>query len=84
MTHNTAVFMLWVSHRGGVLCPLTFQFVVLRVGWEEDVGEELLKGEPGVAGSVLHVGPYRLVELHQELLTGSPQLLDHLVPLINI
>lgn len=67
-----------------MLSPLTFQFVVLRVGWEEDVREELLKGEPGVAGSVLHIGPYRLVELHQELLTGSPQLLDHLVPLINI
>lgn len=51
---------------------------------EQNVGEELLETVAGVARSVLHVGPDRLVEFHQELLGRRPQLLDHLIPLVNI
>lgn len=62
----------------------TFEFVVFRVCGEEDVRKELLKAVAGIPRSVLHVGPHRLVELHQELLRRCPQLLNHLIPLVNI
>lgn len=66
------------------LMLLTFQFIVLRVCRKQDVGEKLLEAVAGVPRPVLDVGPHRLVELHQELLRRRPQLLDHLVPLVNI
>jgi len=62
----------------------TFQLVVLGVGGEQDVGEELLEAVAGVARPVLHVGPHRLVQLHQELQGRRSQLLDHLVPLVDV
>lgn len=62
----------------------TFQFVVFRVCRKQDVGEELLKAVASIPWPVLHVGPHRLVELHQELLRRCPQLLDHLIPLVDI
>ncbi len=42
----------------------TFQFVVVRVGREEHVWEELLKAVSGIAWPVLYVRSYRLVQLH--------------------
>lgn len=62
----------------------TFQFVVFRVCGKQDVREELLKAVASIPWPVLHIGPHRLVELHQELLRRCPQLLDHLIPLVDI
>lgn len=62
----------------------TFQFVVFRVRMEQHVREQLLEGVARVSRSVLHVRPHRLVQLHQELLRRRPQLLNHLVPLVDI
>lgn len=62
----------------------TFQLVVFRVRVEQHIREELLEAVPGVSRSVLHVRPHRLVQLHQELLRWRPQLLNHLVPLVDI
>lgn len=63
---------------------LTFQLVVFRVCGKQDVGEELLEAVASVPRPVLHVGPHRLVELHQKLLRRCAQLLDHLIPLVDI
>lgn len=63
---------------------VTFELVVVRVSRKQDVREELVEAVAGVPRPVLHVGPHRLVELHQELLGRRPQLLDHLVPLVDI
>ena len=62
----------------------TFQFVVFRVGRKQDVREEFLKAVASIPWPVLHIGPHRLVELHQKLLGRCPQLLNHLVPLVNV
>lgn len=62
----------------------TFQFVMFGVCRKQDIREELLEAVASVPWPVLHVGPHRLVELQQELLRRCPQLLDHLIPLINI
>lgn len=62
----------------------TFQLVVFRVRMEKHIREELFEAVPGVPRSVLHVRPHRLVQLHQELLRWRAQLLNHLVPLVNI
>lgn len=77
-------FMCFQRHHDRQTGPVTFQFVVFRVRGEQDVGEELLKAVAGVPRPVLHVGPHRLVELHQELLRRRAQLLDHLVPLVDV
>lgn len=69
---------------GGREINPTFQLVVVGVGGEEHVWEELLEAVPGVARPVFHVGPDRLVELHEEVLRRSAQLLDDLVPLVDI
>ncbi len=63
---------------------LTFEFVVVGVCREQHVWEELLKAVSSIARPVLHVSPHRLVELHHELLRRCAQLLDHLVPLVNV
>lgn len=63
---------------------LTFELVVVGVSREENIREKLLKTVPCVSGPVLHVGPYRLVQLHHELLRRRAQLLNHLIPLVNI
>lgn len=63
---------------------ITFELVVFGVGGKQDVREELVEAVAGVPRPVLHVGPHRLVELHQELLRRRPELLDHLVPLVDI
>lgn len=62
----------------------TFQFVVFRVCRKQDIREELLEAVASIPRPVLHIGPHRLVELHQELLRRCSQLLDHLIPLVNI
>lgn len=69
---------------GRVLYTLTFQLVVVRVRRKENIREKLLKTVPCISGSVLHVGPHRLVQLHHELLRWCAQLLNHLIPLVNI
>lgn len=51
---------------------------------EQHVGEQLLEGVARISWSVLHIRPHRLVQLHQELLRRRPQLLNHLVPLVDI
>lgn len=63
---------------------LTLQLVVVRVCGEEDVREEFLEAVAGIAWPVLHVGPDRLVELHEELLGWRAQLFYHFVPLVDI
>lgn len=63
---------------------LTFEFVVLRVSGEEAVGEELGKGEAGILWPVLHVVPHCGLELLHELQRGRAQLLNHLVPLVDV
>ena len=78
ISHSTA------PRGGGGERSVTFKLVVLRVGGEQHVREELLEAVAGVAGPVLHVRPHRLVELHEELLRGRAQLLDHLVPLVDV
>lgn len=62
----------------------TFQFVVFRVRMEQHIREQLFKGVACISRSVLHICPHRLVQLHQKLLRWRPQLLYHLVPLVNI
>lgn len=57
---------------------------MLRVCRKQDIREELLEAVASIPWPVLHIGPHGLVELHQELLRWCPQLLDHLVPLVNI
>lgn len=57
---------------------------MFRVRMEQHIGEELLEAVPSVSRSVLHVRPHRLVQLHQELLRWRAQLLNHLVPLVDI
>lgn len=57
---------------------------MIGVSGEEHVREELLEAVASVARPVLNVGSDRLVELHQEVLRRRAQLLDDLVPLINV
>lgn len=42
----------------------TFQFVVVRVGREKHVWEELLKAKTSIARSVFYICSNRLVQLH--------------------
>lgn len=62
----------------------TFQFVVFRVRMEQHIREELLEAVTSVSRPVLHVCPHGLVQLHQELQRWRAQLLNHLVPLVDI
>ena len=62
----------------------TFQFVVIRVSREEHVWEEFLEAVSSVAWPVFYVRSYRLIQLHEEFLSWGSELLDDLVPLINI
>lgn len=63
---------------------LTFEFVVLGVSREKAVREELGEGEAGILWSVLHIVPHCGLELLHELWGRCAQLLDHLVPLIDV
>lgn len=63
---------------------LTFEFVVLRVSREKAVGEQFRKGEAGVLRPVLDVVPHCGLKLLHELWRGCSQLLDHLVPLVDV
>lgn len=63
---------------------LTFEFVVLRVSRKKAVGEELGKGEACILWPVLNIVPHCGLELLHELWWGRAQLLDHLVPLVDI
>ena len=70
--------------RNGLNTVLTFEFVVLRVSGEKAVGEELGKGEARVLWPVLDIVPHCGLELLHELRWGCAQLLDHLVPLVDV
>lgn len=63
---------------------LTFELIVVRVSREENIREKLFETVPCVSGSVLYIGPNGLVQLQHELLRRRTQLLDHLIPLVNI
>lgn len=63
---------------------LTFQFVVLRVSREKAVGEELGEGEACVLWPVLNIVSHCGLKLLHELWWGCSQLLDHLVPLVDV
>lgn len=63
---------------------LTFEFVVLRVSREKAVGEEFGKGEACIFGTVLDIVPHCGLKLLHELWRRRTQLLDHLVPLVNV
>ena len=63
---------------------LTFEFVVLGVRREQAVWEELGEGEAGVLWPVLHVVPHRGLQLLHELCVRRAQLLDDLVPLVDV
>ena len=54
------------------------------VGGEEGIGEETLEGVAAVARSVLDVVAHGLLELLHERLRRRAQLLDDLVPLVDI
>ena len=54
------------------------------VGREELIGEEALDTVTTVARSVLHVIAHRLLQLLHERLRGRAQLLDNLVPLVDV
>lgn len=43
---------------------ITFQFVVIGIGGEEHVWEELLEAVSSIAWPVFYVRSYRLVQLH--------------------
>lgn len=62
----------------------TFQFVVVRVGREQHIRKELLKAVPSVARPVFHVRSHGLVELHEEILRWGAELLNYLVPLVDV
>lgn len=57
---------------------------MLGVSGEKAVGEELREGEARVLWSVLHVVPHCGLQLLHELWRGGSQLLDHLVPLVDV
>lgn len=63
---------------------LTFQFVVLRVSGEKAVWEQFGEGEAGVLRPVLHVVSHSGLQLLHELWRGRSQLLDHLIPLVDV
>lgn len=58
--------------------------VLVGVGGEENVGEEFLKTVSCVARPVFYVRSDRLIQLHQEVLRRSAELLDHFVPLVDV
>lgn len=62
----------------------TFQFAVIGVGREEHIGEELLKAVASIARPVFNIRPDRLVQLHEKVLRRSAQLLNNLVPLVDV
>lgn len=76
------------SHRDGRgtrqnLHP-TFMLVLVGVGGEEHIWEELLEAVPRVAWPVFYVRPDRLIQLHQKVLRRSAELLDHFIPLVDV
>ena len=58
--------------------------MLCAVGGEEGVGEEAFEGVAAVARSVLDVVAHRLLELLHERLRRCTQLLDDLIPLVDI
>lgn len=62
----------------------TFEFIVLRVRWEEGVGEELGEGEPSILGPILHIVSYCGLQFLHEFWTWGSQLLNYFVPLVNV
>lgn len=57
---------------------------MLRVCRKQAVREQLGESEAGVFRSVLHVVPHCGLELLHELWRWCAELLDHLIPLIDI
>lgn len=57
---------------------------MLRVSREKAVGEELGEGEACVLWPVLHVVPHCGLKLLHEIGRGRSQLLNHLVPLVDV
>lgn len=62
----------------------TFQLAVIGVGREEHIREELLKAVASIAWPVFNIRPDRLVQLQEKVLRWSAQLLDNLVPLVDV
>ena len=86
VVHGNALLGVDDEHFGEQLaCHTGLQPAVLRaVRGEEHVREELLKGVAGVLGPVLYVVPDGWLESFHEVWGRGSQLLDDLVPLVNV
>lgn len=58
--------------------------VLVGVGGEEHIWEELLEAVSCVARPVFYVRSDRLIQLHQKVLRRSAELLDDFIPLVDV